>query len=1336
MTEPQDTAANERDTDTTAETATDTTASAPLAVVGIGASAGGLAAFKQFLAAVPADTGLAFVLVPHLDPSHQSLMVELLARHSILPVCEAADDMTLAADRVYVIPPGSYLTISTGLLKLTAIPEPPSHLTGIDLFLRSLADAYAERAIGIVLSGTGSHGTAGLQAIKAHGGLALAQDPGTAEFAQMPQSVIAAGLADYVLAPEAMPNVLIDYTTHASRSGSWTPLPENGQPDELVRIMALLHARTRYDFRGYRKKMLLRRVQRRMDICHIETLAGYLERLQSDTKEHERLFRDLLIGVTSFFRDKEAFEVLEQQVINPLLDRNDPDTPVRVWVPGCSTGEEAYSIAMLLLEGFWRRQRPFNAQIFATDIDEFALETARKGRYPESIANDVSAERLKRFFIGSDSHYQVNKQLREAVVFAPQDLISDAPFSRMDLISCRNLLIYLETTVQRKIIALFHFALNEDGHLLLGSSESVGKHAELFATVSKKWRLYQRVGTTRRDLLEFPVSTGLGHRPVQSMPGGKQFTGSGENLAELTRRVLLQEYAPAAVLISQQFEILYYFGPVMNYLILPPGEPTRDLMSMAREGLRSKLLAACHKARREHTQVHIDDAAVMRDGKAVPVALQVGPLPGQRPDSTLLLVTFTDRTPADDSQAREHQPDTLSDQSSTVEQLEIELKINREELQNTIEEMECTNEELKASNEEVMSMNEELQSTNEELETSREELQSLNEELSTVNSQLQDKVQELEQSNNDIINLLTKTDISSVFLDPSFNIKLFTPPAAHLFNLRTTDVGRSLRDFSPNFSDPQLLDDAGSVLEDLVTRDREVETRDGRHLLRRIVPYRTQDNRIDGVVITFIDISSRVQKEQLQRDQNQGLEQRVAERTHELQQKTEELGFLMDNVPALYSYIDANEVYCYVNPVYEQRFNVPAERILGKTAREVLGHDNYAVAEPHIRAALAGQPQHYEDEFETPSGKFILNITCTPDPAEDGSIRGIFALSHDITERKILEQQLSASRAHLEAIINAAADGIITVDKNGKVHDFNPAAERIFDRPADSIIGQDARQILAPSCQACQEYPKCFLTGSCPHNSSHPQELTGYGRDGRQFPIEITSSEINHQGLVAVLIRDISERRVLEREVIDAATQEQARIGRELHDGIGQQLTALSMLAVSIGKKLLTAGNAGAAAEIDKLVEHLQVSLNESHRLAQGLSPVEIDPEGLAEALSELARDVRETSGIACSYYGTPELQVHDSDTALHIYRIAQEAVNNALKHASPERIDIHFSRTDHTLELVVEDDGSGIQTTDARQGQLGLHLMRYRAGIIGGELHIESPRGGGTRVSCRIPVQ
>jgi two-component system CheB/CheR fusion protein len=820
----------------------------------MGASAGGLEAFTRFFRSMPADSGMAFVVIQHLDPTHESLTAELLGKHTKMPVRQVAGDTAVERDHVYVIPPNRDLGIGQGILRLTPPPARRTTRMPIDFFFRTLAEDQQERAIGIVLSGSGTDGTLGLKEIKTVGGMTVVQDPTTAQHDGMPRSAIAADAADHVLRVEQMPEMLVKYTRHPYIAvPRQAPAVEKGGSDDLTGVLALLRTRLHFDFGGYKLGTLVRRVRRRMGLRHVERLPDYLQLLRSDPGELKALFKDLLIGVTRFFRDPEAWHYLEEKLLPSLLRERETGTPLRVWVAGCGTGEEAYGLAMLLIEQSQAAQWSGPIQVFASDVDKEALDIARTGIYPESIAADVPPARLRRFFVKDGTHYRVSKELRETIIFAEQNLVADPPFSKLDLISCRNLLIYLSADVQRRIISLLHFALVEGGHLFLGSAESIGSAEDLFDTVSKRWRIYRRIGPTRHDMFAAPATAA--HAPLLE-PAAAPLAPPGANrLLTRVQEQLLERYAPAGVVIDRRYGIMLFVGRTDRYLTQPSGAPTDDLLSRVREGLQTRLRALVRQVITEREPQTVT-VRIRRDDGWHRVRVAVEPLQLSADTEGLLLVSFADEETKPGAAPEAASPAATERDESLVRQLEAELKASREDLQGTVAGMEASNEELRAANEEVMSVNEELQSTNEELETSKEELQSLNEELNTVNAQLQSKIDEVERTNNDLDNLLTSTNIATVFLDGQLRIRRFTAAATKLFTLIPSDVGRPLADITQAFADPTLLTDVATVLKTLTPRQAEVAAREGRWYMRQVLPYRTQDNRIEGVVITFSDVAA------------------------------------------------------------------------------------------------------------------------------------------------------------------------------------------------------------------------------------------------------------------------------------------------------------------------------------------------------------------------------------------------------------------------------------------------------------------------------------------------
>jgi two-component system CheB/CheR fusion protein len=838
----------ERDSKTTADA---TSGGACRAVVGIGASAGGIETLGRFFDAMPPNSGCAFVVILHLDPTRKSGLAPVLSRHTTMPVVDIEDGMSIEPNRVHIIVPDRTLTISAGKLHLTMPAEPRGQRRPVDAFFVSLAGECKHRGVGIVLSGTGNNGTHGLSEIKVQGGATLVEDPATARFADMPRNAVAAGVADFVLAPERMPEVLLRYLEHgyvAARDGSEASGKEpEGQP-ELGPLLALLLLRSKQDFRAYKRGPLLRRIQRRMGLANVATLAAYTERLRTHPEEVDGLVKDLMISVTGFFRDAEAWEALDDAVITPLIGACKEHSELRFWVPACATGEEAYSLAMLTVERAEAARKQVQLKIFATDRAEDSMKRARDGVYVEAAVTGVPSSCLRRFFDRVDGSYRIKKALREHVIFASQNLLGDPPFSRLDLITCRNLLIYLSPEAQQRVTALFHFALREGGHLFLGNAEGLGRHDDLFHTVSKKWRIYRRLGPTRHDIVSFPVPS------PAATPAPNPVEGDDKNptarAGDLVRRMLLERFAPAAVLIDRSARVLYVHGPTSDYLEVPAGEPTRDLVAMVHEGLRAKLRRSLRRAIDMNESVTV--TAQGRAGGSSPVSLAITPAS----PAGLFLVSF-ERMPKPSPAGATAAPIAQRvDDAPNIRALEEELRSTREDLRNTIEQLEGANEELKASNEEATSINEELQSTNEELETSKEELQSFNEELQTVNSQLQLKINELEKLGADQNNLLAGTGVATLFLDSDLRITWFSPASSELLDLVSSDIGRPLTAFAPKFTDPNLLRDLAQVLAKLSRIEAEVRSHDGRWYLRRLIPYQTLDNRITGAVLTFTDVTT------------------------------------------------------------------------------------------------------------------------------------------------------------------------------------------------------------------------------------------------------------------------------------------------------------------------------------------------------------------------------------------------------------------------------------------------------------------------------------------------
>ncbi len=832
-----------------------------IAVVGVGASAGGLEACTTLFGSVPPGTGMAFILVQHLDPTHDSMLVDLISARCVLRVVQAADGMALLPDHLYIIPPASHLSVTPGRLHVTRLPARQGARLPFDFLLASLAEAYGSRAICVVMSGTGGDGTLGLHAIKAQGGLVVAQLPQDATYGGMPLSALATGEVDLVLPARQIAAALVEHAhvlEHEPQTGHPADMP--APADHLAEIIGLLRDRTPHDFTLYKPGTLQRRVERRMAMAEIspDRMDQYLQVLRRDAAETDLLAQDLLINVTGFFRDAGVFEVIGDRIIPDLIRTRKLDRPLRIWIAGCSTGEESYSLAILFHEHLAAASREIKLQMFASDIDAEAVATAREGFFPDAALAGVSQSRLARFFIREENGYRVSQDLRASVVFTVHDVLNDPPFSRLDLVSCRNLLIYLQPEAQAKVIAAFHFALREDGILVLGSAETVGSGANHFEVISKSQRIYRHIGRSRPGEHDFLSSGGDWSRPRTALgqPAGPPRQA---DLAEISRRLVLECFAPAAVLINQKHHCLFSIGPTDRYLRISPGHASLDLLAMARTGLRTKLSLAIQKANAEKSRIRVGGLRVVEDKTGEVVDLDIQPVSSG--GETFLLICFV---PAPRIAAAARPGQARAATAPRIAELEQELEAVATELKGAIRDLDASTEQQKAFNEEALSVNEEYQSTNEELLTSKEELQSLNEELTALNAQLQETLERQRRTATDLQNVLNSTDIATLFLDSELRIRFFTPATASIFSVIASDIGRPLADLHALVPDDRFVEDAQLVLRSGGPIDRELVApalRDGgaSWFIRRILPYRTDKSGVEGVVITFTDITDRKQ---------------------------------------------------------------------------------------------------------------------------------------------------------------------------------------------------------------------------------------------------------------------------------------------------------------------------------------------------------------------------------------------------------------------------------------------------------------------------------------------
>ncbi|MCC7424754.1 MAG: PAS domain-containing protein [Planctomycetaceae bacterium] len=1243
-----------------------------LPMVGLGGSAGSIAALLTFFEVMPAESGMAFVVVLHLSPEHESILPQLLQRVTRMPVIQVTQREKVEANTVYVIPPGKLLTSADGQLTLTDMVPEKGRRVSVDLFFRTLADTHGPHATAVVLSGADADGAIGIKRIKERGGLTIAQTPDESEFSGMPRAAIATGMVDWVLEVREMPQRLLDYQRREKQLK--VPPEEGPQPAAAPRssaneaesalrdVLTFLRTRTGRDFTYYKRATILRRIARRMQVNGVDDLTGYLTFLRTHPGEAGALLQDLLISVTNFYRDRDAFEALQHEIPR-LFQNKGPGDTIRVWVSACATGEEAYSIAMLLAEHARRLESPPAIQIFATDLDEDVIRSARDGVYPETISADVSEDRLRKFFIKEHRGYRVRREIRETVLFAVHDLLKDSPFSRLDLITCRNLLIYLTREAQSRVCDIFHFALRPEGMLFLGSSESVEDGSPLFHVIDKKYRIYVQRATSRSGL---PVPSGPSTlaRALQEQERSKQgpvisrramessMLVAGLRLESTTERgvswgelhyKLIERFAAPSVVVDAEYDILHLSENAGRYLQVSGGEPTRNLLKLVHPMMRIELRAVLYRCAQTHEPAEVMGVPIELDGEQLSMTMRTAPA-----DDVLAgaqLVVFEAHRPS--ATTAEQPVHVESDREPAARQLERELERLKSHLRDTVEQYEASTEELKAGNEELQAMNEELRSATEELETSREELQSINEELTTVNQELKSKVDELGNANSDLHNLMASTAIGTIFLDRKLRITRYTPHAVSLFNLIPTDIGRPLSDLTRRLDYSELQDDAQGVLERLVPVEREVGNAEGNWYLARLLPYRTIDDRIAGVVLTFVDITDRKNAERAER-------QIAAE--FQAYFELSSVGMVQTD-PETHRFLRVNRKFC-------EMLGFSEAELSHRPISDVTHPEDYPVVHEHCDRLSRGEIREFSLDIRLlkKGGEPFwvhVNVTMLWD-ASGAPVRAV-AVILDIADRKRVEEAIQRSEERL--------------------------------REANSVLDERVRERTRELSESEHR-----LRATADTASERAQQL---------------------QSLAA--------------ELTDAEQRERRRVAVILHDHIQQMLVAARM-RVDLARAEI--GDRSTLERLDAATSCINDAMNAARTLAIELVPPLLHDQGLPAALEWLGSQFAEKNHLQVDVAADRDANPYDEQARDLLFQAARELLLNVVKHAQTSRAWLVVERIDGQVVLEVRDDGVGFNPSDLSAGNhsFGLFHIRERIEAIGGALRVESEPGNGARVAVQMP--
>ena len=1322
-------------------------------VVAIGASAGGLEAFTQLIRSLPNDTGMAFVFVQHLDPTHHSMLAELLSKASSIPVIEAKNGAKLEKNRVYVIPPNVKMEILQGRVQLTPRKEDQGPHLPIDFFMRSLAEERKGKAVGVVLSGTGSDGTLGLAAIKAEGGVTFAQAPTSAKYDGMPRSAIASGCVDSVLTAEEIAEELGRVGRHPYFVRVKTADVEKQVENDGVyeKVFSLLRKSSGVDFRLYKPGTVRRRTMRRMAVHKIDSVRDYVKHLHAHPEEVEQLYQDLLIPVTSFFRDPEAFEILKSSVFPSILKDKSNRGNIRVWAPGCSTGEETYSLAMALLEFLGARSPGIQIQLFGTDANERGIDKARTGIYLEQIAQDVSPERLRRFFVKVEDGYRVSKAVRDFCVFARQNIIEDPPFSQMNLVSCRNLLIYFGASLQKKIMPVLHYALKPAGFLMLGNSESVSAFPSLFASVDKKHKIFSKKLAATRLHYEFPTIPSHREGRIAYTPRPqpeRAVPKATRSLQQETDRIVLEHHSPAGLIINSEMEIVHFRGRTSPYVEPAPGKASLNLLKMARGGLAEELRSLINQAAKKGS-ARRKDVTFEHNGRGRSVNISVEQLNVSAIPEDIHYVVLFEAIPPQTlpgKTAGRGSKSTAPSVSKDRRFIELQRRATSTEdhLRAVIESKEAIEEEFQSANEEILSANEELQSSNEELETSKEELQSTNEELTTVNDELRNRNVELGQLNNDLSNLLSSTTLPVVMVDRGLRIRRATAASTNVLKILPSDIGRPITEIRSDLNVHNLDKLITEVIDTLATKELEVQDTEGCWYSLQIRPYRTVDDKIDGGVLVLSDIN-------------------LTKNTSERFKKAKEFAEgIIDTVHEPLIVLDSDLRVIYANPAFLTNFQVSRD----ETERRFLyriGNEQWNI--PELRALLEKVAANdtpvndFEVTHDFPglgSKTMLLNARPIHDAHRDERL--ILLAIEDITERK----QGEAALRQLAAIVQSSDDAIISTDLQRVITSWNSGAQRIFGYTETEAIGQPISIIVPPELRQEEEQIRQRLAAG--EHIEH-FDTVRLAKQGKRVHVSITISPVRDSAGQVVgaskNARDITDRKQLEEmrqqkhlqleSLVEQRTaslrqlsshlhqvqdDERRKIARELHDSVGQYLVSVKLNIAQVDQPELEAKAKTALSESDELLDKC---LAEIRTISHLLHPPLLDESGLASAATWYVEGFGKRSSIQTNLDISRGLKRLPQLVEMAMFRALQESLTNVHRHSKSPKVDVRIELANGYVQLLVRDYGRGIAPERLEQfytagSDLGVGLtgMRERVTELGGTLHLLSENPG---ISVRVTI-